>query len=154
MPGPVVRTERSNGTRIAVVRRRAAQDQIPGVVQEACGVVWNAIKASGVKGGRQVAVYLGSSNGQVDMEIGAEVGDGFRHGEVIVSTIPPGEVVTATHFGQYSKMEAAHSAIRDWCAANHRTLAGPSWEIYGHWEKDWNTNPAKIRTDVYYLLKS
>ena len=23
------------------------------------------------------------------------------------------------------------------------------WEIYGHWNDDW----AKVRTDVYYLIK-
>jgi len=31
-------------------------------------------------------------------------------------------------------------------------FAGPNWEIYGHWQSEWNTNPSQIRTDVYYLL--
>ena len=27
-------------------------------------------------------------------------------------------------------------------------LAGPRWEIYGHWRED----PAEVETEVYYLL--
>jgi hypothetical protein len=29
-----------------------------------------------------------------------------------------------------------------------------SWEIYGHWEESWNTDPSKIRTDVFHLLEN
>ena len=32
-------------------------------------------------------------------------------------------------------------------------LAGPNWEIYGHWVDEWNRDPSKIRTDVFYLIK-
>jgi hypothetical protein len=46
----------------------------------------------------------------------------------------------------------AHDAIQHWCAANGPRLAGPSWEIYGHWEPGWNDNPALIRTDVFYQI--
>ncbi len=28
-------------------------------------------------------------------------------------------------------------------------LAGPSWEVYGHWHED----PAQLKTDIYYLLR-
>ncbi|MDB5328046.1 MAG: Bacterial transcription activator, effector binding domain, partial [Phycisphaerales bacterium] len=33
-------------------------------------------------------------------------------------------------------------------------MAGPNWELYGHWDQSWNDDPSKIRTDVYYLLKA
>src|SRR2546428_4788629 len=94
-----VRTERSNGTPIAVVRRRAPAHQLSRVVPEACGTVWNVIKALGVVGaGRHVAVYLGSAGGQIDIEIGAEVaGPIGRHGEVVESFPPAGATATAPH---------------------------------------------------------
>jgi effector-binding domain-containing protein len=57
-----------------------------------------------------------------------------------------------THFGPYGGLGAAHNAVRTWCKTNNRTLAGPNWEIYGHWLPEWNTDPSKIRTDVYYQL--
>ena len=28
-------------------------------------------------------------------------------------------------------------------------LAGPNWEVYGHWHDD----PSQLRTDVFYLLQ-
>ena len=42
--------------------------------------------------------------------------------------------------------------VRAFCDANHHRLAGPSWEIYGHWLPEWNADPSRIRTDVFYLL--
>ncbi len=44
----------------------------------------------------------------------------------------------------------ANLAIKAWCRAHDRQIAGPSWEVYGHWHAD----TAQLRTDVYYLLKS
>src|SRR2546423_8226195 len=139
-----VRAERRNGTPIAVVRRRAPVHQLSSVVTEACGTVWGVLKALGVEGaGRHVAVYLCGTGGQVDMEIGAEVGGAFGgHGEVVDSVTPAGEVATVTHFGPYDRLGDAHRAIRDWCAANNRTLAGPNWEVYGHWVPEWNKDPS------------
>lgn len=150
-----VRTERVPAMPIAVVRRRAAFGRLGPVVQEACGTVWNALKAAGVKGaGRHVSVYLGRSGGQVDMEVGVEVPAPIGpHGEVFDSTTPAGEVATVTHFGPYGGLADAHNAIRDWCAANGRSTGAASWEVYGHWLPEWNQDPSKIRTDVFYLLK-
>jgi effector-binding domain-containing protein len=149
-------TERVDATPLAVVRRRAPLDQLSRVVPEACGAVWSAIKALGIPGaGRLVAVYLGNVDGQFDMEIGAELPAVFSaNGEVIASATPAGEVARAAHFGPYNTLGQAHRAIQAWCSAQNQALAGPCWEIYGHWVEEWNNDPAKIRTDVFYLLKS
>lgn len=50
-------------------------------------------------------------------------------------------------------LHVAHDAIWEWSRANARRLSGPRWEIYGHWQQEWNSNPSLIRTDVYYLLR-
>ena len=65
-----------------------------------------------------------------------------------------GLVAGSVHFGPYQKLHEAHKAIRDWCSRHGHALAGPNWEFYGHWAEEWNRNPSKIRTDVYYLLKA
>src|SRR3954447_26680072 len=98
-----VRAERVAGVPIAVVSRRAPAGRLPAVVPEACGTVWSAVKALGVRGaGRHVAVYLGATDGLLDLEIGVEVPTVVgRHGEVFDSATPAGEVATATHFGPY-----------------------------------------------------
>jgi effector-binding domain-containing protein len=153
MPYPV-EIKRVDAVPLAVVRRRSPSDQLSKVVPEACGTVWSAVKALGVVGaGRHVAVYVKKRDGAFDMEIGVEVPAGFSgNGEVISSATPAGDVATAVHLGPYKMLGRAHEAILDWCAAQNRTLVGPCWEIYGHWIEEWNSNPAKIRTDVFYLL--
>jgi len=88
------------------------------------------------------------------VEIGAEVETEFPgHGEVVGSTLPGGEVAATTHFGPYNRLGDAHQAVQDWCTANKRTPVEPCWELYGHWLDEWNKDPSKIRTDVYYLIR-
>jgi effector-binding domain-containing protein len=151
-----VRVERVVGRPIAVVRRRVAPRELSKVVPEGCGLVWKAVKAAQVKdAGRHVAVYRDGGDGLVNVEVGVEVGDAFPgRDEVVGSVIPAGETATVTHFGPYGRLGDAHQAIRQWCAAEGRTLAGVNWEVYGHWLDEWNNDPSKIRTDIFYLLKS
>lgn len=147
-----VRLETIGGARpTAVVRRRASLGDIPRVVPDACGVVWRTVRAQQVQGvGRNVALYL---DDEINLEVGVELDAAFAgHGEVVGSAIPSGTVATATHLGPYGGLPRAHGAIRDWCANRGHALAGPNWEVYGHWRESWNTDPSGIRTDVYYLL--
>ena len=137
---------------LAVVRRQAKAHELSRVVPAACGEVWNVIRAQQVKGaGRHVAIYL---DGVINLEVGVELEAPFAgHGEVVGSSLPTGLVAHTTHMGPYQKLGDAHRAIVDSCAARHYELAGPNWEIYGHWRDEWNHNPALIQTDVFYLLK-
>ena len=137
---------------LAIVRRKARVQELSKVVPECCGIVWNVLRAQAIKGaGRHVAIYLDC---QINLEVGVELDGPFAgHGEVVPSALPAGTVATAVHFGPYNRLNEAHQAIRDWCAKHGHEPAGPNWEIYGHWVDEWNTDPAKIRTDVFYLLK-
>ena len=152
----IVRVERAAGRAIAVVRRRVAPGELSKVVPELCGVVWSAVKAAGVTdAGRQVAIYRVAGGGLIDVEVGVEVGSAFAaRDEVVGAVMPEGEVATVTHFGPYWKLRDAHHAIVQWCAAEGRAVPGTRWEIYGHWVPEWNNDASKIRTDVFYLLKS
>ena len=136
---------------LAVVRSRASAQQFSKVVPDACGAVWGVVRAQQIKGaGRHVAVYL---DDQINIEVGVELETPWAgHGEVVGSALPSGATATTAHFGPYNQLGAAHQAIRDWCAKHGHALAGPNWEIYGHWEDAWNSDPSKIRTDVFYLL--
>jgi len=146
-----VHVEKFPGQAIAVVRRQANIPQLSKVVPEACGTVWNALRAQGIKGGRHVAVYL---DDVINVEIGVELAVPFTGaGQVIASSLPAGDVATTTHFGPYQGLKGAHEAIHRWCEQNHREPIRPCWETYGHWLDEWNKDPSKIRTDVYYLLK-
>lgn len=143
---------------LAVVRRLARPAELARVVPEACGVVWNALRAVGLRGGRHVAVYLDvQSNRQLHVEIGVEINAALDtpfagHGEVVASATPAGEVVSTIHRGPYPTLSLANAAIRQWGVDHGRTLAGPSWELYGHWQEAWNTDPSLITTEVCFLL--
>jgi len=132
----------------AVVRTQAKQADLPRVVPQLCGEVWAFAKAQGLpKPGRHVALYLDCV---MNIEVGAEVSQPFTgDGRVVCSALPAGTAATTAHWGPYQKLGDAHQAVQDWVAMNGHTLAGPSWEVYGHWTDD----PSQLRTDVFWLLK-
>jgi effector-binding domain-containing protein len=136
---------------LAVVRRRAKQQELSKVVPEACGLVWNTLRTHQITGvGRHIAVYWDC---EISLEVGVEMAAPFAGcGEVVASSTPAGSVATATHYGPYQQLHAAHEAIRQWCTKHGHVLAGPNWEIYDHWKDEWNRDASKIRTDVFYLL--
>lgn len=145
-----VQLQQRNSIPVAVVRRQAPADQLSRLVPECCGIVWNALRAQQVRGGRHVAIYWDNT---IRLEIGAEVNEPFlEHGELVRSATPAGMVASVTHLGPYGGLGAAHQAVHDWSKARNHRLVGPKWEIYGHWDSAWDTDPSQIRTDVFYLV--
>jgi effector-binding domain-containing protein len=152
MASSAVQLQQLDGVPLAVIRRQARASELSRVVPECCGLVWNAVRAQQAQAGRHVAIYW---DGSIRLEVGVEIYEPFAEdGQVVRSATPAGAVAWTTHFGPYSGLGSAHEAIRQWCGANNHELAGPNWEIYGHWQSEWNTNPSQVRTDVYYLLTS
>jgi len=147
-----VQVRRLDAVPLAVVRRQARPSDLSRVIPECCGLVWNALKAQGVKGGRHVALYL---DGTIRLEVGVEVNAPFaERGELVRSATPAGSAACVTHLGPYGQLGAAHDAVHAFCTSGGHRLAGPSWEIYGHWKSEWDADPSQIRTDVCYLLSA
>jgi len=95
------------------------------------------------KGGLNVVFYPGSGvDGKFEIGCGVQLESGGN------ATTPAGWVATTVHFGPYDQMKPAHQAIHRWARENDYRLAGPSWEVYGHWTDDLT----KLRTDIFYLL--
>jgi hypothetical protein len=46
-------------------------------------------------------------------------------------------------------MAPAYASLSRWCESHARRATGVSWEVYGDWEDD----PRKRRTDLFYLLE-
>jgi effector-binding domain-containing protein len=132
------------------MRRQANAAELSRVVPEYCGLVWNAVRAQEARAGRHVALYWDAS---IRLEVGVELLGPFAEtGDVVRSATPAGTVAWTTHVGPYSSLGAAHDAVRQWCRVNNWKLAGPSWEIYGHWRREWNDDPSQIRTDVFHQV--
>ncbi|MBN9121476.1 MAG: GyrI-like domain-containing protein [Planctomycetes bacterium] len=136
---------------LAVVRRCAGAHELSRVVPDACGTVWNVVRARQIPGaGRHVAVYL---DDRINLEVGVELEAPFEgYGEVVGSATPAGPAAVTTHYGPYALLGAAHEAVHRWCAGTGYALAGVRWEVYGHWEDEWNGDPSQITTEVFYLL--
>lgn len=85
-----------------------------------------------------------------DVEVGVLAAGPFEpHGRVNSSMLPGGEAATAIHRGDYAGLGATHDAIRAHVAACGRDLAGPRWEVYGHWRED----PSELETEIFWLLR-
>ena len=150
MTSYAVQIQRLESVPLAVIRRQVKPADLSRVVPECCGLVWNVVRAQKTRAGRHVAIYW---DGTIRLEVGVELQAPFSdQGEVVRSATPAGTVASTTHLGPYAGLGAAHDAIHQWCRANNHRLAGPSWEIYGHWDPEWDADPSRIRTDVYYLL--
>lgn len=150
MTVPTVELRHLPSVPLAVIRRRVSASELARVVPEGCGIVWNALRAQQVKPGRNVAIYW---NGDIRLEVGVELAEPFvEKDELVRSATPAGLTVFTTHVGPYRQLGTAHEAIREWCTARGHRLLGPNWEVYGHWQSEWNEDPSKIRTDVFYQV--
>ncbi len=145
-----VQCQRLESVPLAVVRRQASASELSRLVPQCCGLVWNVVRAQQTPAGRHVAIYW---DGSIRLEVGVELHGPFTEtDEVVRSATPAGMIASATHFGPYGGLGGAHDAIHRWSDTNNRRLAGPKWEIYGHWQREWDTDPSRIRTDIYYLI--
>ena len=145
-----VRLQQLDSMPLAVIRRQAKAAELSRVVPECCGRVWTAVREQHAQAGRHVAIYWDAA---IRLEVGVELHGPFaEQGEVVRSATPGGTVACVTHWGPYGGLGAAHAAARDWCRAHGHRLAGPSWEIYGHWQREWDADPSLIRTDVFYQV--
>jgi DNA gyrase inhibitor GyrI len=124
---------------VAVVRGGATMANLPQRIRALFDEFYAGFKG---KAGLNVVFYPGWSAGECEIACGVQAEQGGN------ATIPAGAVATTVHMGPYDRMKAAHEAIHQWARENGRRLAGPSWEVYGHWSDD----PATLRTDIYYLI--
>jgi effector-binding domain-containing protein len=136
---------------IAAVRVRLPIRDVSRRFAEFLNQVYAASRTGAIElDGQNIFVYSGDANGEADVEFGVGTRRSFDHvGAVVRSATPSGEVATTTHWGDYAGLGAAHDAVVAWCRSHGRSIAGPRWEVYGH----WSDNPATRRTDIFYLLK-
>jgi effector-binding domain-containing protein len=135
---------------LAVVRRQVSRADLSAAVRDGCGRAFAFARSHNLNPGRNVAVYW---DGGIRLDAGVELPGLFAEGEGIVRSATPGGLTAlVTHIGPYSQLSAAHAAIREWCSSQGHRLAGPNWEIYGHWQSEWNTDPTGIRTDIFYQV--
>jgi effector-binding domain-containing protein len=144
-----VRTEQAAPRVLAAVRAVTTPQRLGTDIIRLLDQVWPLLREQGTRTGHNVVIYHAGEPGQLAIDAGVEVFSGFtERGAVKRVTTPSGEAAVTAHYGEYSLMGGAYTALDQWCAANGRPQAGVNWEVYG----DWDDDPAKRRTDVYTLL--
>jgi effector-binding domain-containing protein len=136
---------------VAAARQRTTFKKVAREIGDLLNGPWALIKQHRElrMSGDNVAIYWDQA-GEGSIEVGVQVTKRFEgNAEVVCSATPAGTVARTAHFGPYDQLGPAHAAVREWCRQNGREMAMPYWEIYGDWDED----PAKLRTDVLYLLK-
>src|SRR5439155_13953373 len=133
---------------LAAVRVRTTRAGLPKAIVSGLDQVWPQIKD---RSGLNVVLYHPSEptglGREFDIETGVEVPPDFAPTAPLYLThTPGGRVVTAAHFGPYDKLGRAYDAVYAYVRENDLRLAGPSWEVYGHWSDD----PARLRTDIFF----
>jgi effector-binding domain-containing protein len=140
--------------KLAAVSRKVAIGGVAAAWRPALDKVWEFLRTNpGLRtDGHNVFLYHhpASRDLPMDVDFGVQVVRVFEpQGEVHAAETPAGEAAVAVHVGPYERMKETHDAIHAWRAANNRTFAGKSWEIYG----DPSPDPAKNETTIVYLLK-
>jgi len=137
---------------VAGVRAQVPRGRVTQEFKRHLDQVYAAARAGAVHlDGQNVFVYRSATADEltVDFCVGATV-PFAAVGPVEPLQTPQGIAAMTTHVGDYGRLGEANAAILAWCRANQRLRAGPSWEVYGH----WNADPAQLRTEVYYLLQA
>jgi effector-binding domain-containing protein len=131
----------------AVVPATTTWQAFPKLWLELSNEVWACLRAGGItRGCRNIMLYW---DDVPHVEVGVELLVPCPlSGRVIASSLPAGQVAMTTHWGAYSQLGEAHQAVMDWCAAQGKPKTGTRWEVYG----PHNDDPAKVWTEVYYLL--
>jgi effector-binding domain-containing protein len=136
---------------MAVVRARMPASRVPSRFRTYLDQVYAAGRTGTLQlDGQNIFVYrdVPGASDELDVEFGVGVAAPFATtGDVVYSVTPSGNVATTTHRGDYAALGDAHAALVEWCRARGLPLAGPRWEVYGHWREG-----AVPRTDIYYLV--
>jgi effector-binding domain-containing protein len=140
--------------KIAAIRRRVTIPEIRAAWKPALDQVWAFLRTQpGLRtDGHNVFLYHHPTHRDqpMDVDFGVEVIRAFEPaGQVHATETPAGTAAAAVHVGPYERMKETHDAIHAWRAANNRTFAGKSWEIYG----DSSDDPSKLETTILYLLE-
>ena len=135
---------------VAGVRARVARGCVGQEFRRHLDQVYAAARAGAVQlDGQNIFIYRDCIDDHLTVDFCVGATAPFPAvGAVLPLYTPAGLAAVTTHQGDYGGVGAANAAISAWCRAHDRTLAGPSWEVYGHWHPD----PAQLRSDVYHLL--
>jgi effector-binding domain-containing protein len=110
------------------------------------------LRDGGARPGINIARYEGpAEDGSVILHVGFDIGgqDVNADGLLRITDLPPVRVAALVHRGTMEDIAPAFEALIHWTKDSGHTLAGPSREIYHHWDYE---DPAGHVTELQLLL--
>ena len=138
----------------AVVGQITTWERFPALWPELLDEVYAVVRqrpelATGTAPGERWQNVMLYGDDRPSVEVGVLVAGAFDPvGRVVPSRLPGGEVLVTTHRGDYAGLDRAHAAVHRFAARRALALAGPRWEVYGHWRED----PRELETEVSWLV--
>jgi effector-binding domain-containing protein len=142
------------------VRLAEAVASAPGFGTENIGPVFRPLfqqvrahlRDAGVRPGINIARYEGpAEDGRVILHVGFDIGSqDVTTGDLLrIVDLPPARVAALVHRGTMEDIAPAFEALIHWTKDSGYTLAGPSRELYHHWDDE---DPAGHVTELQLLL--
>jgi effector-binding domain-containing protein len=132
----------------AVVKTHVTLDELPQVMGQAFGKVYEVAARQHVEPTLPFARYLGFGP-EIDLEAGMLVREAIDpDGDVASGELPEGRVVSTIHLGPYDELAQTYADMQRYMAENGLEAAGPMWEVYLT-DPGAEPDPQKWRTEIF-----
>lgn len=150
MTSPEISTCQTRPT--AVVRGTVPMDQITPFYDRAFRLVAEALARQGVQPESAFGHYLSPPGDTLTLEVGYTLPHPVEaDGEVLAGELPAGRAAFVPHLGPYDELATAWGRLGFWIGEQGLTPGQDLWEVYVT-EPTPTTDPATLRTDLYWLL--
>lgn len=137
----------------AVLRGSVGMEEIAQFYDRAYRSVASVLQEQGVAPLEAIGYYLSPPGATIDLEAGfTTAAPATEDGDVRISSLPGGEVARLTHLGPYEDLAQTWARLGRWIDEQGRRPAQGFWEVYVD-EPTPDTDPATLRTDIYWLLE-
>ncbi|GGK68176.1 GyrI-like domain-containing protein [Ornithinimicrobium pekingense] len=138
----------------AVVRATVRMDEISQVFDRAYPLVASTLEQQGGRPLEAIGYYPSMPSETIDVEAGfTTAAPATDEGDVVVSSLPGGDVARLTHLGPYDTLAESWERLGRWVAEQGRRPGRGVWEVYVS-EPTPDSDPATLRTDIYWPLES
>jgi effector-binding domain-containing protein len=136
-----------------MVRLTTSVKELPAVMGEIYQEIASYMGQGGIEfAGPPYAMYYNMDMDALDVEIGFPIGaDDKGKDRVKQGRIPGGQIVTATHFGPYGKLEETYTKLMEF--VKEKKLSVHEWMYEYYLNSPMEVKPEELQTQICFVLK-
>ena len=150
----IVELQKLDTFEYASVREKVSFNDVSSRMSEMYQTVTNFVAGTTIAiTGAPFAIYHEMKNDSIDLECGYPVSELILpEAPVETGTFQSAECATADYYGDYEKLEDAHSVIQQWIEKHRFRIAGPPIEKYIT-DAATEADPENWHTKIYYPVR-